>query len=88
MRDSQALFSIPPDILPVRRESRESSFVMNGPLVPSVVRKCYKLVPEDWAYLGAVRRPDYFLQKTCSVKNTGKVSKCWQMVKLTGLVID
>ena len=72
MRDSQALFTIPPDILRVWKESRESSFILNGPLVPSVIRKCYKLVPEDWAFLGAVRRPDYFLQKTCTVRNTTK----------------
>ena len=71
---SQSLFVIPDRLKSVWDTSRKNTSVIRGPLVPSVVRKCYKLTPEEWSYLGPVRRPDFILQNSCyTVKNKAGV---------------
>ena len=66
--DSHTLFPIPDSFRKLWEASRKSSSVVSGSIVPPLIRKSYRLPPEDWAYLGAIRRPDFILKKTCFTK--------------------
>ena len=71
-QSSHVCFPIPDSLRNVWENSRKSTNVVTGPLVPTVVRKTYKLPAEDWSHLGAVRRADFILQKTCHTKLSPK----------------
>ena len=36
--------------------------------IPIAVKQCYRMPPQDWAFLGAVRRPDEALLPYCKGK--------------------
>jgi hypothetical protein len=40
--------------------------------IPPTVRKTYKVPREDWAFLGAVRRPDRIFESFCKTKKAAK----------------
>ena len=42
------------------------------PLLPPLVRKGYRVPKEDWAMLGAIRRPDRIFDTYSNVKKSAK----------------
>ena len=69
-KDSQMKFPSPGPLMQVWDNSRRMN--SGTSTVPSVVGKAYRVCPEDWAVLGAVRRPDFILQQTCRTKISPK----------------
>ena len=53
-------------------EARKSRAGKPVPLVPAAVRASYRLPPDDWAFFGAVRRPDESLLEHCRTKPSAR----------------
>ena len=61
----QMEFPLPKAIRDVWDNARQPKKLAETPMA---VRQCYRLLPQDWAYLGAIRRPDEALLTYCRGK--------------------
>ena len=62
----QIEFPLPMAIREVWNSARQPKVRMAE--IPIAVRQCYRMTPQDWAFLGAVRRPDEALLPYCKGK--------------------
>ena len=67
----QVVIPLPEEVKSVIRSARRHKSTRHSLLSPAV-RRGYRVPRDDWAFLGAVRRPDKLLQTYCKTKKTSK----------------
>lgn len=70
-RVSEVTIPLPQDIRDIVDNARKHR-TQKTSLLPPTVRKGYRVPRQDWAYLGAVRRPDRVLESYCRTKKSAK----------------
>ena len=71
-KPSQPKLPLPQTMRDIWTEARKTRTGKPVPLVPSAVRATYRLPPDDWAFFGAIRRPDESLLEHCRTKPSAR----------------
>ena len=71
-KSSQPKLPLPQTMRDIWTEARKTRAGKPAPLVPSAVRATYRLPPDDWAFFGAIRRPDESLLEHCRTKPSSR----------------
>ena len=71
-KSSQPKLPLPQTMRDIWSEARKTRAGKPAPLVPAAVRASYRLPPDDWAFFGAIRRPDESLLEHCRTKPSAR----------------